>query len=98
MKKQTELLCKDCKHSFRTFTGIISHGFNSEYTFHCRKSFKPSHLQPNPVVGSKKVKGEYQSCGITRIGNSSDRCSEAGTWWEPKHKKHLFLLIKKESY
>jgi hypothetical protein len=101
MKKQTELLCKDCKHSFRTLSGIITHGFNSEYTFHCRKSFKPKHSEPNPVVGAKKVQAKYDSCGVARIGSDpsrDDRCGEIGKWWEPKHKRHLFLLIKKEAY
>jgi hypothetical protein len=100
MKEQTELLCKDCKHSFRPIANILTHGFKSEYAYMCRKSFKGDHVEPNPVVGSKKVKAKYDSCGVARIGSTSrsDRCGEAGSWWEPKHKKHLFLLIKKEAY
>jgi hypothetical protein len=100
MKEQSELLCKDCKHSFRTLSGIISHGPFSEYSYYCRKSFKPTHAESNPVVGSKKVKGHYDLCGINRIGSTQrdDRCGEVGKWWEPKEKKHLFLLIKKEIY
>jgi hypothetical protein len=97
MKKQTELLCKDCKHSFRTIGNILTHGFNSEYAYQCRKTFKETHIEPNPVVGSKKVLAKYDSCGVARIG-INDRCGEEGKWWEPKKKKHLFLLIKKEAY
>lgn len=100
MKEQTELLCKDCKHSFRTLSGILSHGFNSEYAYYCGKSFKPTHAEPNPVVGARSVKGKYDLCGVSRIGrpDREDRCGEIGKWWEPKEKKHLFLLIKKEIY
>ena len=101
MKEQSELLCKDCKHSFRTIGGMLSHGPFSEYAYYCKKSFKPTHAEPNPVVGAKSVKGKYDLCGVARIGSDtkrSDRCSEVGKWWEPKEKKHLFLLIKKETY
>jgi hypothetical protein len=99
MKQQSELLCKDCKHSFRTIGNVLAHGFRSEYAYQCRKSYKETHIEPNPVVGSKKVQAKYDSCGIARIGKESDtRCGEKGSWWEPKHKRHLFLLIKKEAY
>ncbi len=100
MKEQSELLCKDCKHSFRTLSGIISHGPFSEFAYYCRKSFKPTHAEPNPVVGAKKIKGQYALCGISRIDGikSDERCGKSGKWWEPKEKKHLFLLIKKEIY
>jgi hypothetical protein len=100
MKQKTELLCKDCKHSFRSIANILTHGLTSEYAYQCRKSFKETHVEPNPVVGSKKVQAKYDSCGIARIGQQDreDRCGEAGKWWEPKNKKHLFLLIKKEAY
>jgi len=92
----SELLCKDCKHSFRTITSIITHGFNSEFAYQCRKSFKETHIEPNPVVGSKKVLAKYDSCGVTRIGrpDRDDRCGELGKWWEPRSKKFLFLQIK----
>jgi len=89
----SELLCKDCKHSFRTFSTILVHGFKSEYAYQCKKSFKETHVEPNPVVGSKKVEAKYESCGVTRIGGS-DRCGESGKWWEPKNKKFIFLQIK----
>lgn len=101
MKQQSELLCKDCKHSFRTITNILAHGFKSEYAYQCRKSYKETHNESNPVIGSKKVLAKYDSCGVVRIGSrvyGDERCGEEGKWWEPKEKKHLFLLIKKESY
>lgn len=101
MDKQSELLCKDCKHSFRTLTNILAHGLTSEYAYQCRKSYVATHSEPNPVIGFKKVKAEYKSCGIARIGSKvygNERCGEEGKWWEPKEKKHLFLLIKKETY
>ncbi len=89
----SELLCKDCKHSFRTISNIIAHGFNSEYAYQCRKTFKETHTESNPVIGSKKVLARYDSCGIARI-NSNDRCGESGKWWEPKSKKFFFLDVK----
>ena len=95
MKEQTELLCKDCKHSFRTFSNWLAHGSNS-YAYSCRKSFIPEHMESDPVMGSKKVPAKYDSCGVARIGNPAreDRCGETGQWWEPKNKRDLFKYIK----
>lgn len=91
-----QVLCKDCKHSFRTISGIFAHGFNSEYAYLCRQSYRAQHQEPNPVVGAKKVAGHYENCGIARIGGDrrNDRCGVKGAWWEPKNKKDLFKYIK----
>lgn len=92
-----QVLCKDCKHSFRTISNILTHGLTSEYSYQCRKSFKETHVEPNPVVGAKKVQAKYDSCGVARIGSKGrdhGRCGEEGLWWEPKNKKDLFKYIK----
>ena len=86
------VLCKDCKHAINRWWQL-----NGEYNYHCRKSFKPTNIQPNPVVGSKRVPAKYESCAMTRIGSlgrDHGRCGEAGLWWEPKDKRDLFKYIK----
>lgn len=94
-----KVLCKDCKHSFRTISNFIFHG-SSRYAWSCRKSFKPDNVEDDPVVGPKKVKGGYDSCSVARIGNDQykplddHRCGENGRFWEPKHKRDLFKYIK----
>jgi hypothetical protein len=53
-------------------------------------------MEPDPVVGFKKVPAKYDSCGVARIGHPDrdDRCGESGKWWEAGDKKFLFLEIK----
>lgn len=102
MKEQTELLCKDCKHSFRTLSSWMAHGSKS-YAYSCRLAYIPAHTEPDPVSGSKKVPARYESCNIARMSRltkdiKEDHCGPEGKLWQPKHKKHLFLLIKKEVY
>ena len=89
------VLCKDCKHSFRKFADWMTHG-SSSYAYSCRKSFKAEHIEPDLVLGSKKVPAKYESCGVARIGrpDRNDRCGEAGKFWEPKNKRDLFKYIK----
>ena len=91
-----QVLCKDCKHSFRTFANWIAHGSN-RYAYTCRKAFTPEHVVQDPVLGEIKIAARYETCGLARIGNRvsyDDRCGEAGSWWEPKDKKNLFKYIK----
>jgi hypothetical protein len=91
-----KVLCKDCKHSFIPFQSFLWHGFNT-YAYKCRISFKETHEEFDPVTGPKKVKGEYQSCNIARVGSAvygTERCGEEGKFWEPKNKKDLFKYIK----
>jgi len=89
------VICKDCKHSFRTFSNWMAHG-SASFAYSCRKSFKPAHAEIDPVVGSKQVAAKYESCGVARIGHPdrTDRCGELGIWWEPKNKRDLFKFIK----
>jgi hypothetical protein len=53
-------------------------------------------MEPDLVLGEKKVPAKYDSCGVARIGNPKreDRCGEAGLWWEPVNKRDLFKYIK----
>jgi hypothetical protein len=90
-----QVFCKDCKHSFRTFSNWMAHG-SSSFAYSCRKAFKPEHTELDPVLGSKKIAAKYESCGVARIGNPKrdDRCGEAGRFWEPKDKKNLFKYMK----
>jgi hypothetical protein len=72
------------------------HG-SASFAYSCRKSYKPEHQEPDPVIGSKKVKAKYDSCGVARIGNPSreDRCGEEGKFWEPKNPKKFFVYLKR---
>jgi hypothetical protein len=91
-----QVLCKDCKHSFRKITDWLAHG-SASYAYSCRKSYKPAHTESDLILGSKKVPAKYDSCGVARIGTTGrdhNRCGEAGLWWEPKNKRDLFKFIK----
>jgi hypothetical protein len=90
-----QVLCKDCKHSFRRVVDWLSHG-SASFAYSCRNSYKPAHLEPDLVLGVKKVPATYDSCGVARIGHPSreDRCGAEGKFWEPKNKRDLFKFIK----
>jgi hypothetical protein len=90
-----QVLCKDCKHSFRTFSNWMAHG-SHRHAYTCRKAFTPEHFEQDPVLGSVKVESRYETCGLARIGrpDRDDRCGEIGKWWEPKDKKNLFKYIR----
>jgi len=90
----TELLCKDCKHSqYRGWQIGMA-----QYKYYCRLSYKEtSTIENNRVTGPKVVKPEMQMCATWRIGKgliNPDRCGEEGRLWQPKHKKDLFKYIK----
>jgi hypothetical protein len=89
------VLCKDCKHSFRTFAKFMTFGFG-KYSLDCRKNYVEEHDEDDLVLGKVKRKGRYESCSLTRI--QSKNCGEEGKWWEPKDsKKHFFTVIKHEA-
>jgi hypothetical protein len=94
----SNLLCKDCKHSFMslsnrimTLNGIA--GAN-KYTYKCKKAFVDQEVKYDPVLGSEKIKPEYQSCVWVRRPDSP--CGPEGKLWAPKHKKDLFKMLAKE--
>ena len=100
MTEKTELLCKDCKHSF---VQLRDWWTSSKYRYSCRKAYKPEHVEFNPVIGQIKHPEKYEGCSMARMSKftkdiDENHCGPEGKLWEPKHKKHLFLLIKKEAY
>lgn len=92
----SELLCKDCKHSFRTIPNILAFGWSSSHTYLCRKSYKEEMIEHNPVTGPKRVAGKYENCNLVRLHDADYKknCGKEGRWWEPKNKKFMFLEIK----
>ena len=93
---EQQVLCKDCKHSFRQFGDWLAYG-SASIAFSCRKTYKPKHNEPDPVLGSRVVKAKYDTCSVARIGTPGrdhGRCGESGLWWEPKNKRDLFKYIK----
>ena len=90
-----QVLCKDCKHSFRTFANWMAHGSN-RHAYTCRKAFTPEHVVQDPVLGEIKVESRYETCGVARIGHPKldDRCGEEGKFWQPKDNNNLFKYIK----
>ena len=93
----SEYLCKDCKHSFRPVGRILAWGFDSPYTYMCKLSYKPDRQEPDKVVGSKFIKGGYETCNLARMNIEDNTCGREAKFWQPKEKKGLFKLIVKES-
>lgn len=91
------LLCVDCKHSFRTISRFFAFG-SSPHAYLCKKAKVEKHTKPDPVVGSKVIEAHYETCPVYRIGESKEgNCGRDGYYWQPKHKAGLFKLITKES-
>lgn len=89
-----KVLCKDCKHSFRTWYDILFMS-SKRYSMKCRKSYKPAEDEEDLVLGPKFVPEHYESCGQTRIRSSG--CGPEGKWWQPKDPKKLFFYIKRST-
>ena len=93
-----DLLCKDCKHSFRPWYEDLLR-VNPKYSLRCRLSYKAEVIEKDYVVGHKIKAPEYELCSSARYKYSSPErdtnCSEQGRFWQPKHKRHLFKLIAK---
>jgi hypothetical protein len=94
----SDLLCKDCKHSFQNWYERAVFA-DLRYTLRCRLSYKTEVIEKNYVVGHKMKKPEYELCSSARYSYLSKEkdvnCGEQGRFWEPKHKKGLFKLIAK---
>lgn len=91
MQNQTSdvLLCKDCKHSrYRPWYAI---------SYRCHRAPVPAETKVDPVTGPSTTPSHYESCFAQRL-DYTDGCGKAGRFWEPKRKKDLFKLIKKEVY
>ena len=92
----TELLCKDCKHSFRPWYDCIFSDPNG-YTYKCRKGLRPEKLEENLVVGNKHKAAHYESCSTMRRdfdAESTFRCGSNAKFWTPKRSTDLFKFIK----
>lgn len=92
-KVSTNLLCKDCKHSFVPLHfKILNLGKPDKYHYHCRKALVPAAIDFDPVTGPEKISKEYKLCTHVRTFDN-DLCGPEGSAWEPKHKKDLFLMF-----
>lgn len=89
-----EILCVDCKHGFMTWADKLIMS-NKRYALRCKKAYKDPESDGNLVTGPTMKPAHFERCGIARL--SSGVCGQEGKLWEPKHKKHLFLWIKKEA-
>ncbi len=96
----SDLLCKDCKHSCMSITNMIftlNGRFGAtKYTYKCRKAYVEEEIKYDPIMGQEKIKPEYQSCLWVR--RDDGKCGPEGKLWTPKHKKDLFKMLTKESY
>lgn len=94
VKMSNELLCKDCKHSFRQFRELNLWGTGHEWR--CRKTYVPETIEHDPVLGPQKQAGYYRHCRFVRLHEHDYRkeCGKEALYWEPKNKKFLFLEIK----
>jgi hypothetical protein len=92
----SELLCKDCKHSFRPLSSFWYWGSGAEWR--CRQAFVGEAVEQDPVNGPKTIPAHYLRCASARGGWREAVCGEQAKLWQPKNKKDLFKLIKKETY
>lgn len=89
------VLCKDCVHSFYPWYDFL---YSDDLKYKCKKTYKPDSIEPSPVGGTRKVTGGYDMCKYTRMRTGRDgdeSCGPDGKWWEPKHKKDLFVYLKR---
>lgn len=95
MSERSKLLCKDCKHSFVPFDdrllSLLAFGKLNRLSYRCKKAYKSDEEEYNVVNGPVKVKRHYETCLSARM--RTGLCGMDGSLWEPKHKKHLFLML-----
>lgn len=87
-----ELLCKNCKHAFRSVLSLPIWGSGVEWR--CRKAWVEETTKPDPVKGPERVPAHYQRCMTARASYTDSVCGKEGRLWEPKSKKYFFLAIK----
>lgn len=94
-EENSKLLCKDCKHSFvpldYRFMSMFAFGKLHKFSYKCKKAYKSDEDEYNPITGTEKVKRHYETCASARL--RSGVCGKDGSLWEPKKKKHLFLVL-----
>ncbi len=88
----SELLCKNCKHAFRSLGSIFIWGSGVEWR--CKQAYKPASTEFDPVLGPRKKEAYYERCATARGSWSNSVCGAEGRLWSPKSKKFLFLQIK----
>ena len=92
-----QILCKDCKHSFRLLKEWPQ--WEGGYAYRCKQAFRPAEIKVDPVVGPIPQASYYERCSVARMSRftkdvKEDHCGPEGKFWEPKHKKDLFKFIK----
>ena len=87
-----QLLCKDCKHSFRATIGAYLMG---SYGYRCRLAWVPEAIKENRVTGPVKEAAYYARCEVERqsVGLNKEHCGRDAVNWAPRHKKDIFKLI-----
>lgn len=96
MTERSKLLCKDCKHSFvgwqHMLLTLMSFSIKpNKYFYRCKQAYKADEEEYNAITGPVKVERHYETCASARL--RSGVCGMDGSLWEPKHKKHLFLML-----
>jgi hypothetical protein len=81
--------CKNCKNNISNW---FTRNFSASVWWKCgiEENYEP--VSYNPVDGTSKG-GYYNSCGLAR--GLSDRCGTEGKRWEPRHKRDLFVFLKR---
>jgi hypothetical protein len=89
-----QVLCKDCKHSFRKLADFPQWFTGSE--LRCRLNYIENEVMENRVTGNVKVAPYYARCSASRLDWNMNRlnCGKDGKWWAPKNKRDLFKYIK----
>lgn len=96
--KEVNVLCKDCVHGFLKWRDLPGAWFDKTYYLYCKKAFVESKIESNPVTGDQLIPSHYQRAHAYRLrsyNDSSERCGPDGKFWSPKHKKDLFILMKR---
>lgn len=93
----SDVLCKDCKHSFRQLSELPQWG--SGYEWRCRLNYIENEVVENRVTGNTIRPSYYARCSNTRMDfltkdRNDEICGKAGKWWSPRNNKDLFKFIK----
>ena len=81
--------CCDCKHSQASFMNRL---LKLSAGFKCTLPESKIKEKYDPVTGTT-TPGFYQYCSTVRLDNL---CGPKANAWEPRNKKHLFLMFQKE--
>jgi len=88
MNYNRELLCKDCRHSYRPWINKIL----LLNIYQCRLPGNKHPDEYDPVTG-KTTPGDYNSCGVSRLSTSI--CGPQAMHWVPRDsRQHLFTVLK----